>query len=120
MRFTKQGVRICKVPMVNTKRAKSNEVSFRIRNNRGNLSSQSHRPVRLISEPEAPYIAKRKNGVQDFQKRYEQEEKRMTGKLTLLNPSVASHFGKHIPTEYSVHSSKKKQSFSTFNRKSGV
>jgi hypothetical protein len=39
LKFTKQGVRICKIPKVYQKRAKSNEVSFRIRNNRGNLTA---------------------------------------------------------------------------------
>ena len=67
LKFTKHGVRIGAVPKIDVKRAKSNEVSFRIRNNRGNLTATSHfvRPP-LIGAP-APGPARR-NGIEDFNK----------------------------------------------------
>jgi hypothetical protein len=56
LKFTKHGVRIGNVPKIDVKRAKSNEISFRIRNNRGNLSAQSQfvRSSNFIGTP-APW-----------------------------------------------------------------
>ena len=65
LKFTKHGVRIGAVPKIDMKRARSNEVSFRIRNNRGNLTANSQfvRPP-LIGAPAPGPL--RRNGVEDF------------------------------------------------------
>lgn len=93
LKFTKHGVRVGNVPHVKDKRAKSNEISFRIRNNRGNLSSQS-----AAAPPRPPLGAApgpgRKNGFEDFHSLYRRMEAASLEKLSLLNKNVVHHIGK--------------------------
>lgn len=70
LKFTAQGVRIQKIPKLNQKKARTNEISFRIRNNRGNLSSQSHQVLRPWTGASAPGPMPQKNGRDDFNKQY--------------------------------------------------
>ena len=69
LKFTKHGVRVGMVPKTSLKRAKTNEVSFRIRNNRGNLSAQSQSVLGRHPFGAAPGPARR-NGLEDFNKLY--------------------------------------------------
>ena len=77
LKFTKHGVRIGHVPKIDVKRAKSNEISFRIRNNRGNLSAKSQfvRPPPIGSAAPGPM---RRNGIEDFNKQYQKMEQKST------------------------------------------
>lgn len=92
MKFTKHGVRVGNVPKINMKRAKSNEISFRIRNNRGNLSAQSHSVLAKHPFGAAPGPLRR-NGLEDFQKQYQRMEAASQEKLSLLNPHLVHHIG---------------------------
>jgi hypothetical protein len=93
LKFTKHGVRVGNVAKITDKRAKSNEISFRIRNNRGNLSATS------AAAPARPHLgaapgAGRKNGIEDFHSLYRRMEAASLEKLSLLNKNVVHHIGK--------------------------
>ena len=94
LKFTKHGVRVGNVPNINSKRAKSNEISFRIRNNRGNLSASS-----AAAPPRSPFGAApgpggRRNGIEDFYNLYNRMEAANKEKLSLLNKNLVHHIGK--------------------------
>jgi hypothetical protein len=93
LKFTKHGVRIGAVPKIDVKRARSNEVSFRIRNNRGNLSATSQFVSRGAPAP-GPL---RRNGIVDFNKQYQKMEQKSQDQLSLLNPNLIHHIGKTAP-----------------------
>lgn len=67
LKFTKHGVRIGNIPKIDVKRARSNEISFRIRNNRGNMSATSQFVRPPLSGVAAPGPVRR-NGIEDFNK----------------------------------------------------
>jgi hypothetical protein len=91
LKFTKHGVRIGAFPSFNQKRPRSNEVSFRIRNSRGNLSAGSH----FAQAPPAPEAAK--SGL-NFSQQYKRLEKEASEKVTLLNPHLVEQIGRAAPS----------------------
>lgn len=93
LKFTKHGVRVGNVAKVTDKRAKSNEISFRIRNNRGNLSSSSSAAPARPPLGAAPGPGK-KNGLADFYSLYSRMEAESKDKLSLLNKNVVHHINK--------------------------
>ena len=87
MKFTKHGVRILPTPPITRQRAKSNEYSFRIRNNSRNVQSQS-----LFTKP--------MSGVRrsDFGTQYKKLQKNVNSKINLLNENVINSVGEHAKT----------------------
>ena len=95
LKFTKHGVRVGNVPNIKDKRAKSNEISFRIRNNRGNLSASSAAAPPRHPLGAAPGAGKR-NGINEFNSLYRKMEAASLEKLSLLNKNVVHHIGKTL------------------------
>lgn len=84
LRFTRNGIRIQNIPNIRAKRAKSNDMTFRIHKNR-NAHSQSQQILSL---------AKPKN---DFEQQYRELEAKKQQEVDLLNPNVAREIGKNAP-----------------------
>lgn len=90
-------MRISKIPKLSQKKARTNEISFRIRNGRGNLSSQSHQVLRPWTGASAPGPVTHKNGRDDFNKQYQKMEEKALDALTLLNRNLTGVVAQTAP-----------------------
>ena len=91
LKFTKFGSRINNVPKNEIKRAKSNEVSFRIR--RGVSANRSSHSVLGFDGP----ILNTSKKADDFQRLYRKMEQESQKKLSLLNKNLVQQIGLHAP-----------------------